>query len=354
MKKIIFALVFLLFFSFTNVSASPTDGTIDTTFKYAWSSNVGWINFNTAGGNIYVTDTQLSGYAWSKNNGWINLKPATGGVANNREGTLSGYAWGDHLGWINFSGVTIDTSGRFHGQATGDDIGTLTFDCTYCDVRTDWRPASARKAATTDSTLTSANIGGGVGILFPEERLVPARQISPQATAIAPLPTETPTTQEKPGNTPVPPEQPPSQPPRALFDVIIQPAIQYGKTYIIPIMIGFIISLSILIYLVHRMRMKKRIDRTIINQPPISMDYFNESHREQTPPTANPPYRDTQARMQSMPLPSGIVILYPSEFAYQFGMGNFAAQIAALDAAVSEATRENHHEQKTNTIPSHE
>jgi len=117
------------FVSATNITGS---------YKYAWSNNVGYINFE----NITVGNSTLSGYAWSTNKGWIKFDPTNGGVYNNGQGVLSGYAWGEQIGWINFSGVSINTgTGKFSGTATSDLIGTLTFDCpTYCDVRTDWRP----------------------------------------------------------------------------------------------------------------------------------------------------------------------------------------------------------------------
>ena len=122
----------LLPFSF--VSA----GTVLSSYKYAWSNNVGYINFE----NVIVGDSALSGYAWSTTHSWIKLNPAQGGVMNNGSGNLSGYAWGEQLGWINFDNVSINTSnGKFSGTATSTLIGTLTLDCpNYCDVRTDWRP----------------------------------------------------------------------------------------------------------------------------------------------------------------------------------------------------------------------
>jgi len=126
------------------VLASTTDGTILLGHQYAWSSKSGWLNFGLSTGNVHVTDSRLSGYIWSGNNGWINLAPSNGGVSNTNAGILSGSAWGENLGWINFSGTTIDTSGRFHGTATGDLSGTVNFDCAFCDVTTDWRPETAR------------------------------------------------------------------------------------------------------------------------------------------------------------------------------------------------------------------
>ncbi len=121
--------------------ASTTDGTIDSTYKYAWSENIGWVNFGTAAGNVHITDSALTGYAWSENYGWINLNPSTSGVKNNGEGALSGQAWGENLGWINFSGVGIDYNGNFSGSASGTVSGRVSFDCANCQVKTDWRPA---------------------------------------------------------------------------------------------------------------------------------------------------------------------------------------------------------------------
>ena len=111
-------------------------GVILSTHKYAWSNNVGYINFE----NVIVNDGALSGYAWSENTGWIKFNPSKGGVFNDGNGHLSGFAWGEGLGWINFSGVNVSTtSGRFSGSATGETVGTINFDCpSYCDVRTDW------------------------------------------------------------------------------------------------------------------------------------------------------------------------------------------------------------------------
>ncbi|MHB8660926.1 MAG: peptidoglycan-binding domain-containing protein [Minisyncoccota bacterium] len=138
--------------------ASTTSGTIDTTHKYAWSNVGGWVNFAVASttgtsDQITVTDSTLTGYAWSANDGWINLAPAQGGVKNDGAGNLSGYAWDAGAGWVNFSGVKINSSGKFTGQATGGTVlgasYQINFDCANCDVETDWRPASSRTTTTT-------------------------------------------------------------------------------------------------------------------------------------------------------------------------------------------------------------
>lgn len=71
---------------------SFTDGAIDSTYKYAWSENTGWINFGTTNG-----------------------------------------------------GVIINSSGEFTGSALGENVGWIIFGGDY-KVKTDWRPRSARPA----------------------------------------------------------------------------------------------------------------------------------------------------------------------------------------------------------------
>lgn len=145
---------FFLFGFAGNSQASTTNGTIDTTYKYAWSENSGWINFSIGNPTyeVHVTDAALTGYAWIANLGWVNMAPSLSGVINNGEGVLSGYAWAEGAGYINFTGVTIDTTGYFLGYATNDVTGDISFNClntASCGasdfkVRTDWRPVSVR------------------------------------------------------------------------------------------------------------------------------------------------------------------------------------------------------------------
>ncbi len=135
-------------------------GTVLSSYKYAWSNMIGYINFE----NVVVSDSGLSGYAWSSTKGWIKFNPAAGGVSNDGTGNLSGSAWGERLGWIDFDGVSISrTTGRFSGTASGTLVGTITFNCpTYCDVRTDWGQATTT-ASSTSSASSGSNAGGGNG-----------------------------------------------------------------------------------------------------------------------------------------------------------------------------------------------
>lgn len=137
MKQRLVALIFVL--GMLLPLSSLHAGTILSAFKFAWGSNIGYVNFE----ELIVDDNALSGYAWSTNAGWIKFNPVEGGVFNDGSGNLSGSAWGEQLGWIDFENVTINqTNGRFSGTATGDLSGIITFDCGNCDVRTDWRPAA--------------------------------------------------------------------------------------------------------------------------------------------------------------------------------------------------------------------
>jgi hypothetical protein len=122
---------------------------IDTTDKWAWSTNAGWINFNPqclGCEGVTVHSDHLEGYAWGENLGWIRLGTHSGGgshtyanttkdnygVNRDASGGLSGYAWGTNVGWINFhptqGQATIDqATGAFDGYAWGENIGWIHF-----------------------------------------------------------------------------------------------------------------------------------------------------------------------------------------------------------------------------------
>jgi hypothetical protein len=126
--------------------ARTAGGNIDSTHKWAWGTNIGWINFKPDSGGVSVYPDHLEGYAWGENVGWIRLGSHEGGGAHtyanttadnygvNREdsGELSGYAWGPNIGWINFDpaegGVSIvPQSGVFEGYAWGENVGWISF-----------------------------------------------------------------------------------------------------------------------------------------------------------------------------------------------------------------------------------
>ncbi|MBU4332181.1 hypothetical protein KKD19_05940 [Patescibacteria group bacterium] len=158
---IILALGILLFPVFA--SASNTSGTIDSTNKYAWTENLGWLDFGTTEGNVQITDSALTGYAWGENIGWVSLNCSNDNscatvdysISNDGAGALTGYAWTENAGWLQFNptygGVSIDSSGNFSGYAWGENVGWIIFNCATTDscatvdykVNTDWRPQSA-------------------------------------------------------------------------------------------------------------------------------------------------------------------------------------------------------------------
>jgi hypothetical protein len=156
---------------------------IDSTNKWAWGTNIGWINFNpTHGGGVTVYDDHLEGYVWAENIGWIRLG-TTGsgspyydntsatdyGVNNDGSGNLSGYAWSTNAGWINFnpghSQVTINTStGKFDGYAWGENVGWIHFQNASPEyyVKTDYYPT-----VVTLARFVARSVGGGDGFDLP-------------------------------------------------------------------------------------------------------------------------------------------------------------------------------------------
>jgi DNA-binding beta-propeller fold protein YncE len=108
---------------------------------------------------IYISEVKsqaanitLTGYAWSENIGWIDFSPATtnGGVIVGSGGNLTGYAWSENIGWIKFGGLTTpfptDTGtlsqnaqivlGKLVGWVRAC-AGTINSDCSTMTSRTD-------------------------------------------------------------------------------------------------------------------------------------------------------------------------------------------------------------------------
>ena len=170
-----YAFLAALVLSLLFVGVALAAGNIDATNKWAWGTNVGWINFAPDNGGVTVYGDHLEGYAWSENIGWIRLGVYTGGgshtytnadqtaygVNNNGAGNLSGYAWGTNAGWINFApangGVTLDpATGDFAGYAWGENVGWIHFQngSPAYKVNTTWRGAPPTCFATPDNGTT--------------------------------------------------------------------------------------------------------------------------------------------------------------------------------------------------------
>ncbi len=175
--------------------ASQTDGTVSATTKYAWGENMGWINFAPQNGDTYtgihITDTAVTGYAWSAAVGWINFSPTNSGqgVTNTSDGHLGGYAWIATKGWLSMSGVSINSSGKITGIAgtEGSTVGRVSFDCTQCNVTTDWRPTSARSEDTPPPSPPPA-AGGPIAVAtnHPVPATLPVPTTAPASPNAAP------------------------------------------------------------------------------------------------------------------------------------------------------------------------
>jgi hypothetical protein len=128
-----------------SIAAGATSN-IDITNKWAWGTNIGWVNLNPAHGGVTVYDDHLEGYLWAENIGWVRLGTHQGGgthtyantaadtygVNNDSHGNLSGYAWSTNVGWINFAPthnqVTINPiTGEFDGYAWAENVGWIHF-----------------------------------------------------------------------------------------------------------------------------------------------------------------------------------------------------------------------------------
>ncbi len=167
MKKhilsVVAVVVGLVAFCFFSPRVQAVGGTITGSSAYAWGENIGWINFLASGSNVVISDTAITGYAWSPNYGWINLSPTNSGVTNTSGGVLGGRAWSSGLGWVPFTGVTINTSGKFTGMAgtAGSTAGRINFDCANCSVVTDWRPSSVASTSTSSTTASTSTSTAG-------------------------------------------------------------------------------------------------------------------------------------------------------------------------------------------------
>jgi hypothetical protein len=215
------------------LSAAPafaSTGTIDATYHYAWNDNGGWVNWDPTNGDVSVTATALTGYIWSADFGWINLAPSEGGVTNDGQGTLGGYAWGENTGWISFSGVTIDSSGVFHGHTVAQNVfGTITFDCTNCKVVTSWRPATSGGSSGSSGGGGGGTISGPISVGYQ----INATSTGSGSGATSPS-TATGETSSNPSNaTPVPPTLIPTSRPPTVKPATKPPTSPASVSYIV-------------------------------------------------------------------------------------------------------------------------
>lgn len=160
----VFFIVLLLFPFLTHAGAEHNMS------GWAWSSNIGWVSFNSTntGGTVNYgvnknADGTLSGYAWSSNVGWVQFGGLSGFPSSSGNGTtfdnakmsgnnLVGWArvlsYGPSLdGWIALSGTgygVTQVGNNFTNYSWGDlVVGWLRFDptnCSNCGVTTTPNP----------------------------------------------------------------------------------------------------------------------------------------------------------------------------------------------------------------------
>ena len=111
--KKLFSIV-ILFLTIFSINASKVNAANVT--GYAWSSNIGWVKFDT-GSSLPVTIATssgigtFSGYAWSSNIGWISFNSVTGCPVMPANGTCIGKAdlnTGAITGWARACAGTIN------------------------------------------------------------------------------------------------------------------------------------------------------------------------------------------------------------------------------------------------------
>ncbi len=154
MKKYISAAAVLAVFTIGALAVSAQAPTQSMLSGWAWSSNIGWISFNStdnnAGGslyNVFIDNStgNFGGYAWSPNIGWVNFGANScgnqGNVNMTTGGTVTGWAQavaGGSGGWdgcIKLSGTSPDYglslnagTGVFSGYGWGStNVGWVQF-----------------------------------------------------------------------------------------------------------------------------------------------------------------------------------------------------------------------------------
>ena len=192
-------IIILIIFTFLLSPVFSTADNIDSTYKYSWGENVGWMNwapiYNSTEYGVTVYDECLTGYIWTENAGWIKTGDTScaggdccqsgttkgyendsnsadndgdgvaddWGVNNDGSGNLSGYAWGENIGWVNFDDTSVNdynqviiSGGEFTDYAWGENIGWVNMNCANTSscatvdfaVKTSW---SSNAAPTVDS-----------------------------------------------------------------------------------------------------------------------------------------------------------------------------------------------------------
>lgn len=146
--------------------AVHASSTINTTNKFAYGANIGWMDWRgDAGTNgVVIGEFVCSGNIYAANVGWINLgsgNPTNGiqytnnstndfGVNHLGTGELRGFAYGANIGWVVFTnrsaaGLLLSTeiprfdliTGKFSGYAYSANVGWISLSNAFAFVQTD-------------------------------------------------------------------------------------------------------------------------------------------------------------------------------------------------------------------------
>ncbi len=155
--------------------------------KYLWGTLILVVLLATASlaANAQATTRDLSGWAWSSNIGWVSFNSADSGTGTNGVGTspvsykvqlesdgdLTGYAWSSNVGWIKFdpsltgapSGATKASVNTSNNQVSGyvrACTGTVNRDCASATRTDGWDGWISLSGTNHSSGDTSGN--GGV------------------------------------------------------------------------------------------------------------------------------------------------------------------------------------------------
>ncbi len=66
---------------------------------------------------------QVTGYAWSENIGWIQFNGATHNVQIDASKNMSGFAWSENIGWVQFGGLSGCPAGACNARVIADPGG---------------------------------------------------------------------------------------------------------------------------------------------------------------------------------------------------------------------------------------
>lgn len=106
--------IFAISFSFNTKTASAL--TVANVMGYAWSSNIGWISFSSDNLTFGATPTPTAPAPAPNTSYQVKVR------ASGTTGVFEGYAWSSNIGWISFNSADIVSAGC---SALASDVATI-------------------------------------------------------------------------------------------------------------------------------------------------------------------------------------------------------------------------------------